>query len=53
MAEELNYSIYREKRADGHIIGHLPLSLIKEIHGDGIKMICKPRNGEKPFVIVK
>lgn len=51
--EKLAYSIYRGKKDKENLIGYLPLDVIKAIHGGSIEMVCKPRNGEKPFVIVK
>lgn len=46
------FKIYRGKKADENLIGYLYLDTIIAIHGNP-EVICKPRNGEKPWVIVK
>lgn len=47
------YEIYRGTKSAENLIGYLHLSTISAIHHKNILVICKSRNGEKPFVIVK
>jgi hypothetical protein len=46
------YEIYRGTKSAENLIGYLHLSTISAIHHNNIIMICKPRNGEKPYVLV-